>query len=92
MQGLRAHSVILMGKNTLMKRCVRLYCERTGSDTWAPLLDALVGNVGVVFTKGDLSEVGNLLQIYTLSIAQSQMIACYFWKQRCRSLLEWQMR
>lgn len=46
-----------MGKNTLMKRCIRLYNERTGSDTWAPLLDALVGNVGLIFTKGDLSEV-----------------------------------
>ena len=46
-----------MGKNTLMKRCIRLYNERTGSDKWAPLLDALVGNVGLVFTKGDLSEV-----------------------------------
>ena len=48
-----------MGKNTLMKRCIRLYCERTGSDQWATLLDALVGNVGVVFTKGDLNEVCN---------------------------------
>jgi len=46
-----------MGKNTLMKRCIRLYNERTGSDLWAPLLDALVGNVGLVFTKGDLGEV-----------------------------------
>lgn len=49
-----------MGKNTLMKRCIRLYNERTGSDTWAPLLDALVGNVGLVFTKGDLSEASLL--------------------------------
>jgi large subunit ribosomal protein LP0 len=63
-RGLRAHSVILMGKNTLMKRCVRLYCERTGSDTWAPLLDALVGNVGVVFTKGDLSELRDEIAKY----------------------------
>ena len=46
-----------MGKNTLMKRCIRLYCERTGSEVWAPMLDALVGNVGIIFTKGDLSEV-----------------------------------
>ena len=48
-----------MGKNTLMKRCIRLYCERTGSDTWAALLEALVGNVGIVFTKGDLGEVSD---------------------------------
>ncbi|KAK9819847.1 hypothetical protein WJX72_003187 [[Myrmecia] bisecta] len=56
-RGLREHSAVLMGKNTLMKRCIRIYCERTGNDTWAALLPSLVGNVGIVFTKGDLSEV-----------------------------------
>jgi large subunit ribosomal protein LP0 len=55
--GLRAHSTVLMGKNTMMKRCVRLYCERGGDDKWAVLLDQLVGNVGLVFTQGDLSAV-----------------------------------
>jgi len=56
-RGLREHSAVLMGKNTLMKRCIRIYCERTGNDTYAALLPSLVGNVGLVFTKGDLSEV-----------------------------------
>jgi hypothetical protein len=46
-----------MGKNTMMKRSIRLYCEETGNDQWAPILDQLVGNVGLVFTKGDLSQV-----------------------------------
>jgi len=49
-------SAILMGKNTLMKRCFRLYEERTGDSTWSCLLPELVGNVGVVFTNGDLIE------------------------------------
>lgn len=57
LQGLREHSVVLMGKNTLMKRCIRLYCERTSDEKWPPLLDELVGNVGIVFTKGDLAQV-----------------------------------
>jgi len=48
-----------MGKNTMMKRSIRLYCEETGNDQWAPLLDELVGNVGLVFTKQDLSQVGD---------------------------------
>eukprot|EP00884_Botryococcus_braunii_P003330 jgi/Botrbrau1/12999/Bobra.384_1s0023.1 len=56
-RGLREHSVVLMGKNTLMKRCIRLYCERTSDEKWPPLLEELVGNVGLVFTKGDLSHV-----------------------------------
>lgn len=56
-QALRPDSLILMGKNTMMKRSIRLYCEETGNDQWAPILDQLVGNVGLVFTKGDLSQV-----------------------------------
>jgi hypothetical protein len=57
LQALRPESVILMGKNTMMKRSIRLYCEETGNDQWAPILDMLVGNVGIVFTKADLSQV-----------------------------------
>lgn len=49
-------SAILMGKNTLMKRCFRLHMERTGDESWACLLPELVGNVGLVFTNGDLIE------------------------------------
>jgi ribosomal protein L10 len=58
-QGLRevGESVILMGKNTMMKRSIRLYCERTGDEKWQGLLDSLVGNVGLIFTKGDLADV-----------------------------------
>ena len=56
-RGLREHSVVLMGKNTMMKRCVRQYIERTGEDKWSVLLDQLVGNVGLVFTQGDLGAV-----------------------------------
>jgi len=54
---LRPESVILMGKNTMMKRCLRNYIEKTGNDKWACLLEVLVGNVGVVFTKADLKQL-----------------------------------
>jgi len=54
---IRHNSTILMGKNTMLRRCIRLYCERAGNDQWACILDHLVGNVGIIFTKGDLSEV-----------------------------------
>ena len=40
-----------MGKNTLMKRCIRLYAERTKEEKWNVLLDYLVGNVGIIFTN-----------------------------------------
>jgi len=56
-RALRPASVILMGKNTMMKRSIRLYCEETGDNKWACLLEELVGNVGIVFTSSDLNEV-----------------------------------
>eukprot|EP00877_Chromochloris_zofingiensis_P001062 jgi/Chrzof1/10957/Cz05g18190.t1 len=61
---LRPESIILMGKNTMMKRSIRLYCEQTGNDQWAPLLDELVGNVGILFTKGDLSQIRDEIAKY----------------------------
>lgn len=62
LQGLRdvGDSIVLMGKNTMMKRSIRLYCEKTGDDKWPALLDHLVGNVGLIFTKADLAEVCSL--------------------------------
>jgi len=54
---IRGNSTILMGKNTLMRRCIRLYAERTGNDQWNCILDEMVGNVGIIFTKGELTDV-----------------------------------
>ena len=58
LQGLRDNnSVVLMGKNTMMKRSIRLYVEETGDEKWSTLVEQLVGNVGLIFTKADLSDV-----------------------------------
>nr|XP_043615264.1 60S acidic ribosomal protein P0-like [Erigeron canadensis] len=56
-QGLRGDSVILMGKNTMMKRSIRMHSEKTGNKDYLNLIPLLVGNVGLIFTKGDLKEV-----------------------------------
>lgn len=56
-KSLRPASTILMGKNTMMKRSIRLYCATTGDKKWECLLDQLVGNVGLLFTTSDLNEV-----------------------------------
>ncbi|KAJ9558368.1 hypothetical protein OSB04_012982 [Centaurea solstitialis] len=55
--GLRGDSIILMGKNTMMKRSVRMHSEKTGNKAFLNLIPLLVGNVGLIFTKGDLKEV-----------------------------------
>lgn len=52
---------MLMGKNTLIRRCLRLFAERTGNDQWNILLEILVGNLGLVFTNRDLSEIREVI-------------------------------
>jgi len=54
---IRSNSTVLMGKNTMVRRCIRSYVERTGNTSWGGLLDHIEGNVGLVFTQGDLTEV-----------------------------------
>jgi len=63
-KGLRPASTILMGKNTMMKRSIRLYCEESGNEKWSVLLEQLVGNVGIIFTTTDLSEVKAEIEKY----------------------------
>ena len=41
-QGLRPDSVVLMGKNTMMKRSIRIHAEKTGNDAYTNLLPLLV--------------------------------------------------
>ncbi|XP_022156911.1 60S acidic ribosomal protein P0 [Momordica charantia] len=63
-KGLRGDSVVLMGKNTMMKRSVRMHSEKTGNKAYLNLLPLLVGNVGLIFTKGDLKEVSEEVAKY----------------------------
>ncbi|QCE01318.1 large subunit ribosomal protein LP0 [Vigna unguiculata] len=63
-KGLRGDSVVLMGKNTMMKRSVRIHAEKTGNNVYLSLIPLLVGNVGLIFTKGDLKEVSEEVAKY----------------------------
>jgi len=56
---LRGQATILMGKNTLMRKTIRKNSE--SNPKWAALLPAIVGNVGLVFTEGDLSSIRDVL-------------------------------
>ncbi|XVF73936.1 hypothetical protein PTKIN_Ptkin13bG0020900 [Pterospermum kingtungense] len=46
-----------MGKNTMMKRFIRVHAEKIGNRDLLNPIPLLQGNVGLVFTKGDLKEV-----------------------------------
>ncbi|KAM0941440.1 putative ribosomal protein L10P [Dioscorea sansibarensis] len=63
-KGLRGDSVVLMGKNTLIRRCIKLHAENTGNRDLLNLLPLLIGNVGLIFTKGDLKEVSEEVAKY----------------------------
>lgn len=41
-KGLRGESVVLMGKNTMMKRSVRIHAEKTGNEGFLSLIPLLV--------------------------------------------------
>jgi large subunit ribosomal protein LP0 len=58
-KAMRGKAVLLMGKNTMIRKAIRDHLEKT------PALEGLFpfikGNIGFVFTNGDLSEVRNKL-------------------------------
>lgn len=59
---LRGTAEVLMGKNTMMRKCVREYVEENPDSPVAQLEDCCRGNVGFVFTNGDLGEIRKVLE------------------------------
>jgi len=57
---LRGHAIVLMGKNTMMRKAIRRHLENNAA--LEKLLPYIKGNVGLVFTKGDLTEVCRIIQ------------------------------
>lgn len=56
---LRGTAVILMGKNTMVRKCMREHLAKNPS--LEPLLNHIKGNIGFIFTNGDLAEIRNKL-------------------------------
>lgn len=56
---LRGLAVVLMGKNTMMRKAIRGHIENNAA--LDRILPHIRGNVGFVFTKGDLNEVRDQL-------------------------------
>jgi large subunit ribosomal protein LP0 len=52
---LRADGVVLMGKNTMVRRALKL--GSTDNPQYEKLLDTVKGNIGFVFTKGELKII-----------------------------------
>jgi len=62
---LRGKADVLMGKNTMMRKCIRDYCEANPGSPVEKLIDECRGNVGFVFTNGDLGAVREILESNT---------------------------
>jgi len=61
-KGLRGKAEVLMGKNTMMRKIIKDYeAENPGSPV-AQLEAMCRGNVGFVFTNGDLGEIREVLE------------------------------
>lgn len=56
---LRGTAIVLMGKNTMMRKAIRGHIENNAN--LEKLLPHIKGNVGFVFTKGDLAEIRDKL-------------------------------
>ncbi|CAD6194714.1 unnamed protein product [Caenorhabditis auriculariae] len=54
-QAMRGHGVILMGKNTMIRKAIRGHLQK--NPALEKLLPYIVENVGFVFTKEDLGEI-----------------------------------
>ncbi|XP_057417233.1 60S acidic ribosomal protein P0-like [Lotus japonicus] len=63
-RALHGDSVVVMGKNSLMKRSIIDDAEKTGNKAFLNLVPLLVGNVALIFTKGDLREVSEQVAKY----------------------------
>jgi len=57
---LRGKAELLMGKNTMIRKAIRGHLQKNAA--LEKLLPYIVGNVGFVFTKEDLSDVREAIQ------------------------------
>jgi len=60
--GLRGKAEILMGKNTMMRKIIKEYVDENPESQVIKLVPLCCGNVGFVFTNGDLAEVREILE------------------------------
>jgi len=61
-KALRGTAEVLMGKNTMMRKIIRDYVKENPDTPVAQLEEQCRGNVGFVFTNGDLGEVRKVLE------------------------------
>ena len=64
-KALRGKGEVLMGKNTMMRKVIREFVEENPGTPCENLEECCRGNVGFVFTNGDLGEIREILESNT---------------------------
>jgi len=60
-RSMRGIAEILMGKNTLIRKVLKQFLEDHPGHFYASILPKVAGNIGFVFTNGDLAKVRDLI-------------------------------
>lgn len=58
---MRGVAEVLMGKNTLIRKVITAFLEKNPNHPCGALLPLIIGNIGLVFTNGDLTKVRELI-------------------------------
>jgi len=58
---MRGTAEVLMGKNTLMRKVLKIFLERNPGHPYASIVPKCAGNVGFVFTNADLPKVRDMI-------------------------------
>lgn len=62
-QALRGKAVVLMGKNTMMRRIISEFIEENGGEHPVSVLkDMVVGNIGFIYTNEDLGMIKDVIE------------------------------
>ena len=61
---LRGKAELVFGKNTMVRRCIRDLTSDGSHPEWAAIVPVMKGNLGFMFTNGDLGELQTVVDEY----------------------------
>jgi len=61
---LRGKAEMIFGKNTMIRRCIRNLTEDGSHPEWASIVPIMRGNLGFIFTNGELDDIQAIINEY----------------------------
>jgi len=61
---LRGKAELVFGKNTMIRRCLKNLTSDGGHPEWEAIIPYMVGNIGFVFTAGELDALEDVIKEY----------------------------